>query len=64
MSEADETLAWAEYAEEDLILAKSALRRNKPLRKTWAGYRDMLCAPAIRGTNPILKKRRKRLKLP
>ena len=31
MSEADEALEWAEYAEEDLILAKSALRRSKPL---------------------------------
>ena len=31
MSEADEALEWAEYAEEDLIMAKSALRRSKPL---------------------------------
>jgi HEPN domain-containing protein len=31
MSEADEALEWVEYAEEDLILAKSALRRSKPL---------------------------------
>ncbi len=31
MSEADEALQWAEYAEEDLIMAKSALRRSKPL---------------------------------
>ncbi len=31
MREADEALEWAEYAEEDLILAKSALRRSKPL---------------------------------
>ncbi len=30
MSEADEALEWAEYAEEDLIMAKSALRRSKP----------------------------------
>ena len=31
MNEADEALEWAEYAEEDLIMAKSALRRSKPL---------------------------------
>ena len=31
MSEADEALEWVEYAEEDLIIAKSALRRSKPL---------------------------------
>jgi len=31
MSEADELLEWVEYAEEDLIMAKSALRRSKPL---------------------------------
>jgi HEPN domain-containing protein len=31
MTEADEALEWVEYAEEDLILAKSALRRSKPL---------------------------------
>jgi HEPN domain-containing protein len=31
MSEADEALEWVEYAEEDLILARSALRRSKPL---------------------------------
>ena len=31
MSDADDALAWVKYAEEDLILAKSALRRSKPL---------------------------------
>ena len=31
MSDADDALEWVKYAEEDLILAKSALRRNKPL---------------------------------
>jgi len=31
MSEADEAVEWVEYAEEDLIMAKSALRRSKPL---------------------------------
>lgn len=31
MSEADEALEWVEYAEEDLLMAKSALRRSKPL---------------------------------
>ena len=31
MSEADEALEWVKYAEEDLIMAKSALRRSKPL---------------------------------
>jgi HEPN domain-containing protein len=31
MRGANEALKWAEYAEEDLIMAKSALRRSKPL---------------------------------
>src|SRR5215207_3521568 len=31
MSEADEALEWVKYAEEDLIMAKSALRRSQPL---------------------------------
>jgi len=31
MSEEDEAREWAEYAEEDLIMAKSALRRSGPL---------------------------------
>ncbi len=31
MSEVDDVREWAEYAEEDLIMAKSALRRSKPL---------------------------------
>jgi HEPN domain-containing protein len=31
MSEVGEVLEWVEYAEEDLIMAKSALRRSKPL---------------------------------
>ncbi len=31
MTEMDEALEWVEYAEEDLTLAKSALRRSKPL---------------------------------
>jgi HEPN domain-containing protein len=31
MSEEDEAREWAEYAEEDLIMAKSALRRSRPL---------------------------------
>ncbi|HQU35083.1 MAG TPA: HEPN domain-containing protein [Anaerolineales bacterium] len=31
MSDADDALEWVKYAEEDLILAKSALRRSKPL---------------------------------
>jgi HEPN domain-containing protein len=31
MSEVDEMFEWVKYAEEDLILAKSALRRSKPL---------------------------------
>lgn len=31
MSGSDEVLQWVEYAEEDLILARSALRRRKPL---------------------------------
>ena len=31
MSETDDALEWVEYAEEDLVLAKSALKRRKPL---------------------------------
>lgn len=31
MSDVDDALEWVKYAEEDLILAKSALRRTKPL---------------------------------
>lgn len=31
MSDADDALEWVKYAEEDLILAKSALMRSKPL---------------------------------
>ena len=31
MSEEDEARDWADYAEEDLIMAKSALRRSRPL---------------------------------
>jgi HEPN domain-containing protein len=31
MSEANDALEWVDYAEEDLIMAKSALRRSKPL---------------------------------
>jgi HEPN domain-containing protein len=31
MKEVNEALEWVEYAEQDLILAKSALRRSKPL---------------------------------
>lgn len=31
MSGADEVHEWVEYAEEDYIMAKSAIRRNKPL---------------------------------
>jgi HEPN domain-containing protein len=31
MSDPDSALAWADYAEEDLIVAKSTLRRKQPL---------------------------------
>ncbi|HQV94868.1 MAG TPA: HEPN domain-containing protein [Anaerolineales bacterium] len=31
MSDVDDAREWVKYAEEDLILAKSALRRTKPL---------------------------------
>lgn len=31
MSDRDSALEWAEYAEEDFLMAKSALRRKKPL---------------------------------
>ncbi len=43
MSEADEVLEWAEYAEEDLIMAKSALRRKKPLT-TASCFHSQQCA--------------------
>jgi hypothetical protein len=31
MSDPSDQFDWAEYAEEDLIMAKSALQRSKPL---------------------------------
>ena len=43
MSEADEALEWVEYAEEDLTLAKSALRRRKPLT-TGSCFHSQQCA--------------------
>ena len=43
MSEVDEALEWAEYAEEDLILAKSSLRRSKPLT-TGSCFHSQQCA--------------------
>lgn len=43
MSEADEALEWVEYAEEDLILAKGALRRSKPLT-TGSCFHSQQCA--------------------
>ena len=43
MSEADEALEWVEYAEEDLVMAKSALRRSKPLT-TSSCFHSQQCA--------------------
>ena len=43
MSEADEALEWVAYAEEDLILAKGALRRSKPLT-TGSCFHSQQCA--------------------
>lgn len=43
MSGSDEALEWANYAEEDLIMAKSALRRRKPLT-TSSCFHSQQCA--------------------
>lgn len=43
MNEMDEVLEWADYAEEDLIMAKSALRRKKSLT-TASCFHSQQCA--------------------
>lgn len=43
MSDSNSPLNWASYAEEDLIMAKSALRRNKPLT-TASCFHSQQCA--------------------
>lgn len=43
MSGSDESLEWANYAEEDLIMAKSALRHRKPLT-TSSCFHSQQCA--------------------
>ena len=43
MSETDDALQWAEYAEEDLTMAKSALRRSKPLSSS-SCFHSQQCA--------------------
>jgi HEPN domain-containing protein len=43
MSETDDALQWAEYAEEDLTMAKSALRRSKPLTSS-SCFHSQQCA--------------------
>ena len=43
MSAADNALEWVNYAEEDLIMAKSALKRSKPLT-TAACFHSQQCA--------------------
>jgi len=43
MSETDDALEWANYAEEDLTMAKSALRRSKPLT-TSSCFHSQQCA--------------------
>ena len=43
MSGLDSALDWAEYAEEDFVMAKSALRRRKPL-VTAACFHSQQCA--------------------
>jgi HEPN domain-containing protein len=43
MSDPGEPFDWAEYAEEDLIMAKSALRRSKPLT-TSSCFHSQQCA--------------------
>lgn len=43
MSEPGDQFDWAEYAEEDLIMAKSALRRSKPLT-TSSCFHSQQCA--------------------
>jgi HEPN domain-containing protein len=43
MSGSDEALEWANYADEDLIMAKSALRHRKPLT-TASCFHSQQCA--------------------
>ena len=43
MSDPGDQFDWAEYAEEDLIMAKSALRRSKPLT-TSSCFHSQQCA--------------------
>jgi HEPN domain-containing protein len=43
MNDLDSALEWAEYAEEDFLLAKSALRRKKPLT-TASCFHSQQCA--------------------
>ena len=43
MSGSDEALEWANYAEEELIMAKSALRHRKPLT-TASCFHSQKCA--------------------
>ncbi len=43
MSESNNPLDWAQYAEEDLIMAKSAIKRAKPLTSS-ACYHSQQCA--------------------
>ncbi len=43
MSVSEEALEWANYADEDLIMAKSALRRSKPLT-TPSCFHSQQCA--------------------
>ncbi|GMV34110.1 MAG: hypothetical protein AMXMBFR60_19390 [Chloroflexota bacterium] len=47
MSDLDSALEWVEYAEEDFIVAKSALRRKKVF-----GYDLLFSQPAMRGKIP------------
>jgi len=43
MSESNNPLDWAQYAEEDLIMAKSAIKRAQPLTSS-ACYHSQQCA--------------------
>ena len=43
MKDSSETNEWVEYAEEDLVMAKSSLRRNKPLT-TSSCFHSQQCA--------------------
>lgn len=55
MSDLDSALEWAEYAEEDFLMAKTALRRKKPL-VTASCFHSQQCAEKYLKAMLILKR--------